>query len=247
MTAHTHMKAVALLAMVFAASVAIASAQRAPAADPDALYAKREDMSSAIRAADVWEQTASTSYESAWKLARACYWLGSRGPGDARRRQLERGVDAGETAVRLADDRPEGHFWLGVNMGRLAQGAGVRQGLKFRGRIKAELERVLSIDPGFQNGSADAVLGEWYRGVPRLLGGSRHEAEVHFRRALEHDPGNMPALQYLAQLLEGDGRVSEARPLWQRLLDEPVDLEWAPEGREYKRIAADHLAQFRTR
>jgi tetratricopeptide (TPR) repeat protein len=238
----------AVLAIVLAVAAPVWAAQPASAgADPDALYAKREDMTSAMRAADVWEHSASTSYEAAWKLARACYWLGSRGPADGRRAQLERGIAAGENALRLADNRPEGHFWLAVNMGRLAQSAGLRQGLKYRGRIKSELERALTIDPGFQNGSADAVLGEWYRGVPRLLGGSRREAEAHFRRALDHDPANMPALQYLAQFLEGDGRVAEARVLWQRLLDEPIDAEWAPEGREFRRIATDHLARLQTR
>jgi tetratricopeptide (TPR) repeat protein len=212
--------------------------------DPDALYAMREDWGSATRSADLWEQHASTNYEAAWKLARACYWLSSHGPDDGRRRQLERGVSAGENAVRLGSDQPEGHFWLAVDMGRLAQAAGLRTELKYRGRIKSEMERVLSIDAHYQNGSADAVLGEWYRTVPRLFGGSHHEAEVHYRRALEIDPRNPPALQYYAQYLEGDGRLSEARELWERLRDEELEPNWIPEGREYRRIAADHLAHL---
>jgi tetratricopeptide (TPR) repeat protein len=232
----------AVAALSLAASMA--AMQTGSPDDPDALYARREDISSATRAADLWERNASSSYEAAWKLARACYWLGSRGPADLRRQQFERGVTAGENAVRLGSDRPEGHFWLAVDMGRLAQAAGLRAGLRYRGRIKSELERVLAIDPRFQNGSAYAVLGEWYRSVPRLLGGSRREAEVQFRRALEIDPHNPPALQYLAQLLEADGRTAEARELWQRLRDEEIDPQFVPEGREYRRIAAEHLARL---
>ncbi len=234
---------VAALALL-GSPIPVCAMQAGSPEDPDALYARREDLTSATRAADLWEQSAPTSYDAAWKLARACYWLGSRGPADLRRRQFERGVAAGENAVRLGSDRPEGHFWLAVDMGRLAQAAGLRAGLKYRGRIKSELERVLTIDPRFQNGSAYAVLGEWYRSVPRLLGGSRREAEVQFRRALEIDPHNPPGLQYLAQLLETDGRTSEARELWERLRDEEMDPQFVPESREYRRIAADHLARL---
>jgi tetratricopeptide (TPR) repeat protein len=221
-----------------------AAAQTSLPDDPDALYAMRQDWASATRAADLWEQHASTSYEAAWKLARVCYWLSSHGPTDGRRRQLERGVSAGENAVRLLPDQPEGHFWLSVDMGRLAQAAGLRAGLRYRGRIKSEIERVLSIDARYENGSADAVLGEWYRTVPRLFGGSHREAEVHYRRALDINPRNAPALQYYAQFLEADGRPSEARELWERLRDEEMEPNWIPEGKEYKQIAADHLARL---
>jgi tetratricopeptide (TPR) repeat protein len=246
--ARSQVRAALLSCIVTAAALSICGATSATQAglpdDPDALYAMREDWASATRAADLWEQHVSTSYEAAWKLARDCYWLSSHGPADGRRRHLERGVSAGENAVRLSPDQPEGHFWLAVDMGRLAQAAGLRAGLRYRGRIKSEIERVLSIDAGYQNGSSDAVLGEWYRTVPRLLGGSRREAEVHYRRALDIDPRNPPALQYYAQFLEADGRPSEARELWERLRDEELEPNWIPEGKEYRRIAADHLAHL---
>ena len=117
--------------------------------DPDALYRERENLSSARRAADLWAERSTIDFEAAWKLTRACYWLGTRQVGEERRRALQRGVNAGESAIRLAGDRPEGHFWLAANMGRLAESFGVVQALKYRGRIKEEIERVLSIDPAW--------------------------------------------------------------------------------------------------
>ena len=212
--------------------------------DPDALYRERENLSSARRAADLWAQRSTIDFEAAWKLTRACYWLGTRQVGEERRRALQRGVNAGESAIRLAGDRPEGHFWLAANMGRLAESFGVVQALKYRGRIKEEIERVLSIDPAWLGGSADAALGEWYATVPRLFGGSRQKAEQHLRRALEHDANNTSALLVLGRLLAAEGRATEARTFLHRLIDAPLDAEWAPEDRELKRESAAFLKKL---
>ncbi|MDO8794811.1 MAG: hypothetical protein Q7J25_09345, partial [Vicinamibacterales bacterium] len=144
--------------------------------NPDELYKGRSHRPNAQAAADIWETTAETDFTAAWKLARACYWLGSHGTEAERREALERGVRAGEAAVRLAPDRPEGHFWMAASMGTLGEAFGISQGLKYRGRIKEALERVIAIQPGWQQGSAEAALGRWYARVPRLLGGNKGKA-----------------------------------------------------------------------
>jgi len=212
-------------------------AQSRMTADPDELYRQREDLSSAMRAAEVWAQRASIDADAAWKLARACYWLGTHQRDLNGRRALERGVSAGEDAIRLAGNRAEGHFWLAANMGRLAESFGMLPALKYRGRIKEELERVLAIDPTWQGGSADAALGQWYATVPRLFGGSRQRAEQHLRLALDHDANNTSALLFLGEMLAAEGRTDEARVLLRRVLDAPFDAEWAPEDHEFKERA----------
>jgi len=209
--------------------------------DPDALYRHREDLPSARRAADLWAERATTDFESAWKLARTCYWLGTRGVPDERRAVLERGVKAGESAARFEPNRPEGHFWFAANMGILAQSFGTSQGLKYRSRIKEELERVLAIDPGWQDGSADAALGQWYFKVPRLLGGSRSKAEEHLRRALMYDPNSRLALSELADVVAAGGRRDEAIAILRQLIAAPVDPDWAPEDTDIKRKAVERL------
>jgi tetratricopeptide (TPR) repeat protein len=212
-------------------------AQSRITANPDELYRQREDLASAVRAADLWARRASIDAEAAWKLARACYWLGTHQADLNGRRALERGVSAGESAIRLASNRAEGHFWLAANMGRLAESFGIVQALKYRGRIKDEFERVLVIDPTWQGGSADAALGQWYATVPRVFGGSRPKAEQHLRLALGHDANNTSALSFLAEMLAADGRSDEARVLLRRVVDAPFDPEWAPEDREFKERA----------
>ena len=222
-------------------AVCYASAQGPASTDPELLYRHREDLAAAARAADLWEAHATTDYESAWKLARVCHWMGEHQAGPLGKRALERGVDAGNNAVRLQPDRPEGHFWLAANMGTLAEASAIVQGLKYRGRIRQELEKAIAIDPRWQGGSAEAVLGQWFLEVPRLFGGSTGKAEAHLRQALAYDGDNRIALSVLADLLAETGRRSEARALLQRLLDAPLDEEWGPEDKDYKRKAADRL------
>jgi hypothetical protein len=218
--------------------------QTSISADPDELYRQRENLANAVRAASIWAQRSSVDFAAAWQLARACYWIGTHEAEQNRRAALERGVTAGEHAIHLASDHPEGHFWLAANMGRLAESYGIIEALKFRGRIKDELERILLIDPGWQGGSADDALGQWYATVPRLFGGSRQRAEEHLRTALQHDANNTSALSFLGQMLANEGRVGEARILLRRVVDAPFNPEWAPEDREFKQKAAALLMKI---
>jgi tetratricopeptide (TPR) repeat protein len=233
----------AIVIACFAAAPVVA--QSASGGDPDALYRQRENLANAERAASIWAAAPDTDFEAAWKLARAYYWLGTHQGKNQQRRTLELGVRAGERAVRIADNRPEGHFWLAANMGRLAQSFGLSQGIKYRGRIKSELERVLAIDPSWQGGSAHDALGQWYASVPGLFGGSGKKAEEHFQRALAIDPNNTSALTAIAERLIEDGRKDEARVYLQRVLDAPIDPEWEPEEREFKERAAERLRTLR--
>ena len=123
------------------------------AQDADALYADREHLASARRAAEVWANALtrdSRNFESAWKLSRADYWLGNHAPEMERRAFLEAGIEAGRRAVAIEANRPEGHFWIAANMGALAESFGLRAGLKYRKPIKEELETTLRLDSAFQ-------------------------------------------------------------------------------------------------
>jgi tetratricopeptide (TPR) repeat protein len=233
-----------LVSFVSLVSLVSLTAQTRTIADPDELYRQREDLSSAARAADLLAQRSDVDFEAAWKLSRACYWLGTHQTDQNARNALERGVNAGERAIRLGSDRSEGHFWLAANMGRLAESFGLIKAMKYRGRIKDELERVLMIDPAWQGGSADAALGQWYATVPRLFGGSRQRAEQHLRRALDRDANSTSALSFLGEMLASEGRTDEARDLLRRVVNAPFDAEWAPEDRELKQRSATLLKKI---
>jgi tetratricopeptide (TPR) repeat protein len=236
-----------------AAAAAVASGLPEVAAqtgDPDALYAQRDNLDSANRAAAIWAERLSAKpkdFESAWKLARARYWLGGHAAEAQRKTTLEQGIAAARAAVAIDPARPEGHFWLAANMGALAESFGLRQGLKYRGDIKATLLTVLKIDPAFQGGSADRALGRWYFKVPGLFGGSKTKSEEHLRRSLTYAPNSTASRFFLAETLLDAGRRDEARAELQRVLDAPVDPGWAPEDREFKHKAQTLLASLPAR
>jgi hypothetical protein len=217
------------------------------AADPDALYRDRLNPASAKQAVEIFSTRAEAGrdFEAAWKAARGCYWLGTRGPERERKAALERGIKAGELAVTLSPARPEGYYWQAANMGALAESFGLSQGLKYRGRIKDHLLKVISIDPAWLQGSGDRALGWWYHKVPGLFGGSEEKAELHLRRALIHNPRSTATLYFLGEVLLERGRKADARQMLQQVLEVPVLDEWEPENREFQRLAAERLAKIK--
>ena len=137
--------------------------------------------------------------------------------------------------------RPEGHFWLAATMGALAESYGLRQGLKYRSRIKQALERVLAIDPAFMEGSADRALGRWYHKVPGLFGGSAAKAERHLRKSLTYSPHSTVSLFFLGELYQDRGRPAEAQRFFQQVLEAPEHPEYGPEDRAFKAQARERL------
>jgi tetratricopeptide (TPR) repeat protein len=221
---------------------------RLQAEDPDALYKQREDLPVAQRAERIWSERIAKDpkdFESAWTLARARYWLGGHAEEHARKAFLESGITAGRAAIARTPNRPEGHFWVAANMGALAESFGLRQGLKYRGDIKDELETVLRLDAAYQQGSANRALGRWYFKVPGLFGGSSRKSEEHLRKSLTYNPNSAASLYFLAETLIDDGKKDEARLTLQKLLDAPINPDWAPEDRDFKQKARELLAKLR--
>jgi tetratricopeptide (TPR) repeat protein len=243
----------ALLFLVLAGLVAAPagsaeSARQDAIADPDRLYADRIRLDRAIEAAAIWEArlTGGTrDFEAAWKLSRACYWLGGHVAAGQRRSQYERGIEAGRRAVSIDAARPDGHFWLAANMGTLAESFGLRAGLRYRGPVKRELETVLAIDPSYGEGLADRGLGRWYLRVPGLFGGSKRRSVEHLQRAMTYDPSAAATHLFLAETYIAIGRRAEAAQELERVLEAPLHPDWIPEVLEFKQRAATLLATLR--
>ena len=212
------------------------------------MYAKRDDLASAKKAAIGWTELIASdprNFDAAWKLARADYWLGGHTAEAERRGFLEQGIDAGRKAADIEPKRPEGHFWTAANMGALAESFGLRAGLKYRKPVKEELETVLRLDPAFQSGSADRALGRWYFKVPSLFGGSNMHAEEHLLASLTYDPNSTASHYFLAELFVDEHRSDQARAELQKVISAPFNAEWAPEDRDFKHRAEGLLANLK--
>jgi|SRR5579871_913053 len=238
----TRKRLVRLAALLLGAACALSSSLAAQADDPDELYRHRDDLAMARRAADLWAPHMAADFDAAWKLARVSYWIGTQGLAAERRPALDRGVAAARSAIKLEPNKPEGHFWLAANLGAIAEASGIMAGLRTKGEVKAELERVIAIQPDWQDGSAECALARWYFVVPGLgFGGSKTKAEQILRGVLAKHPDSSTALVFLADVLIDTGRKDEARKLLYHVLDNPVDPDWAPEDRDYKKQASQKL------
>jgi tetratricopeptide (TPR) repeat protein len=71
-----------------------------------------------------------------------------------------------------------------------------------------------------------------------MFGGSDKKSEEHLRRSLTYNPNSHSSLYFLAETLIALKRKPEAKTILQRLLDAPIDPDWAPEDREFKQKAS---------
>jgi tetratricopeptide (TPR) repeat protein len=181
--------------------------------DPDALYAQRENLESALRAADIWSAQLVRSpedFEVACKVARARHWLGEVLPRDQRASHLEQGIAAAQRAIALAPDRPDGHFWLGANMGAYA-GVSLMRAFRYRTAIRQAFEAALARDPAFARGGAYCALGKYFNMVPAMFGGNKRRSEELLQRCLSFDPQSVVGRYYLGQTLVALDRPEDAR------------------------------------
>jgi len=212
----------------------------ASTSDPDRLYRNREDIDSAKKAVEIWTARAASGkdYEASWKIARACYWLGKNAPEKERRGFLDEGVKAGQQAIALQPNKPEGHFWTAANMGQIAETSSFFTQGHYKNDIKRELEAVIAMSPGWQAGSAESALGQWYHKVPGIAGGDDDKGIEWMRKAITYDPKGTQSRMALAETLAEDKKTrDEAKQLLQQILDLPLDPEWAPEDRQNKAAA----------
>jgi tetratricopeptide (TPR) repeat protein len=237
-----------LYCITFATLVLLLSQPCLAAEDPDTLYAQRADLAKAVQAAAIWQATLDRNpadFEAAWKRARAGYWIGGHEQTQsARDAAYESAMAAARKAIAAKPERPEGHFWLAACMGGYAQDHGIKGGLKYRGNIRDELQKVLAIDKAFQQGSADRALGRWYFQVPGLFGGSKRKSEEHLRAALSYNTRSIVTRLFLAETLEALDRRPEAIAQLRQIEQLAPDPDWIPEDTEFKAQARTMLARM---
>jgi tetratricopeptide (TPR) repeat protein len=183
-------------------------------AEADQLYGGRADLvkvRQGIVALRQAEADAQSNYDLAWRLAKFNYYLGAHSPSaDERDKAFHDGIEAGKLAVKLQNGKPEGHFWLGANYGGSAKES-ILSGLSEFDDIKSEMETVLKLDEGYQNGSAYLALGQLYLEAPGLLGGDTQKAIQYLEKGLKLGPDNaLLRAQLVAAYVEAH-RNEEAR------------------------------------
>jgi len=180
----------------------------------DALYEQREELPKVREALTLLRQAIiedSDSYDVAWRIAKFDYYLGAHTTDeDERYKAYREGVDAARTAISFQPNKPEGHFWLGANLGGNAR-SNTLAGLTDIEDIRAEMEAVLKIDEGFQGGAAYTALGQVYVEAPRLLGGDVPKAIELLEKGKRIGPTNAMTRLRLAEAFHAARRDTDAR------------------------------------
>lgn len=206
----------------------------------DALYAKREDLARVREAIRLLQQARAADradFEAAWRTAKFCYYLAAHTADEKERdATFKAGVEAGKAAVKLQPGKPEGHFWLGANIGKRAQFEGGLGALNAAGDVRKEMEAVIKADPGYQGGSAYMILGQIDLETPGLFGGSKKRAVERMEKGLAYGEGNAFLRLRLAEAYLAVKRKEDARKQLDFILAMKPDPGYLP---EYKEAAAE--------
>lgn len=201
----------------------------------DRLYTQRDDLAKAAEAIELLEHVLESepdNVQALWRLARVIRWMGTHSPKDKKLEIFTTATDYAEKSVELDDECADCHFWLGVNYGSYGLTKGILKSFFLIKPLKKEMNRVIELDPIFQNGAAYMVLGKLYRAVPRIVGGNKKESLKLLQKAVEIGPENILNRLELALTLISLRKREEAKKELEWILALPYQTD--PGDREDK-------------
>jgi len=201
-------------------------------AQAEQLYGQREDLMRLRQGIVMLRQALTTDpgdYDAAWRLAKYNYYLATHTDNsDERDKAFRDGIEAGKVAVKLQDAKPDGHFWLGANYGAAAQTSTIA-GLATVDDIRNEMETVLRLDEGYQDGSAYMVLGLVYLEAPKFVGGDPQKAVEEMEKGLRFGKTNAFLHLHLAEAYLKVGRTADARQQLNSIITMSPEQNYLPE------------------
>ena len=143
---------------------------------------------------------------------------------------FNKGKSLGEKYINKHPDSAEFRYWYLVNLGSWAQVYGIltaaREGVS--DLMKTHSEKIIELDPEYRNGGGYFMLGAVHFKspyIPFLLSWpDNDEAIKYLELAVKTGKAEMNQKNYLAQAINKDGQVEEAR----KLLTEVINTEPDP-------------------
>ena len=209
----------------------------------DQFYSQREDLSRLQQGIVLLRQAITAdpaNYEAAWRLAKFNYYMATHSEGSYRDSAFKFGIEAGKTAVELQTGKPEGHFWLGANYGGSMESATIT-GLATLDDVRKEMDTVIKINEGYQDGSAYMVLGLVDLKAPKIVGGDPQKAVVELEKGLQFGKTNAFLRLHLAEAYQAVGRSADARQQLDAILSMTPDPNYLPELKEAQTQARQML------
>jgi len=172
----------------------------------DALYPQRADLEKARTSIRIYEEVLKQdpeNLEALWKAARILYWLGDHSPKEEKAAIFEKGIEYAKRGVALDDNCVPCHYWLGINYSVYGEAKGIIKSINLLAPIKAEMNKVIELDPGHDQGGAYRILGRIAFKLPRIFGGSKKESVEYLKKSQAISPHNIMTHVFLAETYLG--------------------------------------------
>jgi len=224
---------------------ALAQAMGSLTSQGDELYTQRADLAKAKEALAKYLDALlakEKEYDVYWRMARVEYWIGDHAATKNEKvKSFGQGIYHAKKAVALEPGRPEGHYWLGVNYGSYGEAKGILSSLSYVSPIKEEMNKVLAIDPAYEDGGADQLLGRMYYELPGIAGGSNKKSLEHLLKSRELGPRVGLTRIFLADTYLALGDVEKARAELEFVVAMEPDPRLIPETAQEKKQAEAKL------
>lgn len=211
----------------------------------DELYTQMKDMASAKEAqAKYMEALRKTEdkYDAYWRIARILYYIGSHTENKKEKKTIfSQGIYYAKKAIELKPEKPDGHYWLGVNYGVYGETRGVLKSLSLVKPIKKAMNRVIELNHGYEDGGPDRVLGRVYYKLPGFAGGSKKKSLEHLLKSKEFGPDDALTRIYLADTYLALKEKDKAREELEYVLNMDSDPRWIYGTEERKQKAKKML------
>ena len=181
-------------------------------------------------------------YEAAWKCARAhreyadkAKKKGLEGWEDICAKYGKAGMQYAQKAIELKPERPDGHYYYGLNVGIYSDGVSIFTALKegLKDKTQKSFEKTYEINKMYKDGGPMLSLGRFWAVLPWPLR-DRKKSLAYYREYQDTKffATNTEAQLFLAELLiqiGGDEKKTEAKNYVENGLksDDPYFSDWA--------------------
>ncbi len=214
-------------------------------AQGDALFEEMKDMAAAKEAEALYHKAVGlmdNKYEAFWRLSRILYYIGEHTEKKKEKKTIfARGVYYAEKAIDLEPEKPDGHYWHGVNNGKYGETRGVLKSLFLVKPIKQAINKVIELDRSYEDGGPDRVLGRVYFKLPGFAGGSKEKSLEHLLKSKEYGPDDAVTRLYLAETYLELDEVEKAKQELDYILSMEPDPRWTVAVEENKEAARELL------
>lgn len=157
--------------------------------DPAGAFARRAEAE--FHLAQARFQSATNDSAAAWQFGRACFDLFDFATNNTRKAEMaQQGVAACRLAVTNDPASAPAHYYLGMNLCRLADAKHNPAALRMVREMEREFKTASELDDNFDFAGPERNLGLLYRDAPGWPAsiGSRHKAHQRLQRAVELAP-----------------------------------------------------------